>query len=663
MRQKLLGMLAVLFIWAFAAQPAEAKELYQYNSATNVYTISAKSGNITEAVNEALSEMHTSSARRGTLVIQPGEYQVNLISLDKSYVTIQAKDAVLKFMGSDINGQYLLKCTKNSTKGVIIEGGTWDGNKKASYIFNFNSESSPANNLTIRNCTLKNALDSNVRVAGGKNVLLEGITCTNTEYGCYFVKSSGINIKDSKVFDCEVGIDMRSMSGTNDIVNCEVTKCNRVGMQIKEKPTAVTITGGTCNSNDAGISLTTGAKLTMKGVDVSNNRSNGISPVGNKSKVTVLDISDCSFNNNGRHGVGAANYVEVTARNSQMNGNTSNGVMLRDYCTSKGLVNLTTNSNTLNGILIQGKSTCSVISGCTAMNNKTNGIMLVDVGVKLEKITASQNKSCGVYATSASKKTITIKNSVMKANANHGLYVGDKGALAVTGTKIQNNKVSGIESNGGTIKLTGKDNLISGNKKYGVCMRATSGAKGELKVSGATVTKNGSVGVYFYGNVTGYCEKATITDNLSGITVAEGANVKKLNSNVIKNSSQYGIAVYRGTGSKKTTLGQCKSNTLSNPKASYEIIHWSGTNVPAKLLVTAPVKIDAKVKAKKKAVTGTVTSGYKVTVSANGKKYSAKSASNNGAYSVKVPALKRGKNVEVRIQDSYKNTITASKSL
>lgn len=663
MKSKLFGLLAAVCFCILFVQPVKAEELYQYDSGTNVYTIRAKSGNITEAVNQALNVMQTSAAKRGTLVIQPGEYNVNLINLSKSYVTIKAEGATLKFMGSDVNGQYLIKCTKNATTGIILEGGIWDGNKKASYIFNFGSESKAASNLTIRNCTLKNAIDSNLRLVGGKNVLLENVSCTNTEYGIDIKKASGVKIKNSTIYTCEVGIDLRNLSGTNTIENCSVTRCNRVGMQIKEKPTAVTVTGGVCNQNATGISLTTGAKLTLKGIDVSNNRSNGISPVGSKTKKTILNISDSSFNNNGRHGVAAANYVEVTARDSEMNGNTSNGVMLRDYCSSKGLINLTTNSNTLNGILIQGKSTCSLISGCTALKNKSNGLMLVDVAVKLEKVNASQNKACGVFASSTARKNITIKNSTFKGNTNNGLYVSENGGLVISGTKIQNNKNSGIESNGGVIKLNGKSNTVSGNKKYGVCMRATDGAKGELQLSYATVSNNGNVGVCFYGNVTGYCVNATLTNNLTGILIADGANVKKINSNTIKDHSKYGISVYPSTSKKTTTLVQCKDNTLSNPKAANEIVFWSGAKVPAKFAVINPLKIDKTVKAGKKTVTGTVTSGYKVTVTANGRKYKAKKASTNGTYSVKASKLKRGKNVEVMITDYYKNKILASKKL
>lgn len=663
MRSKIFGLLAVVFFCMILVQPVKAEELYQCESGTNVYTIRAKSGNITEAVNEALEVMETSAARRGTLVIQPGEYSVNLINLNKSYVTIKAEGATLKFMGSDVNGQYLIKCTKNATTGIILDGGIWDGNKKASYILNFGSESNAASKLTIQNCTLKNAIDSNLRIVGGKNILLDKVSCTNTEYGIDIKKANGVKIKNSTIYSCEVGIDLRNLSGTNTIENCNVTRCNRVGMQIKEQPTAVTVTGGSCNMNATGISLTTGAKLTLKGIDVSNNRSNGISPVGTKAKKTILDISDSSFNNNGRHGVAAANYVEVTARDSEMNGNTSNGVMLRDYCSSKGLINLTTNSNTLNGILIQGKSTCSLISGCTALKNKSNGFMLMDIAVKLEKVNASQNKGCGVLASSASRRNITIKNSTFKGNSNHGLYVSENGGFVISNTKIQNNKKSGIESNGGVIKLNGKNNIVSGNKKYGVCMRAVEGEKGELQLSYATVSNNGDVGVCFYGNVTGYCVNASLTENLTGILVAEGANVKQINSNTIKDNSKYGIAVTRSTGKKKTTLSQCKSNTLSNPKAANEIVYWSGTKVPAKLSVINPLKIDKNVKARKKTVSGTVTSGYKVTVTANGKKYKAKSVSKNGTYSVKVSALKRGKNIEVMFTDYYKNKISTSKKL
>ena len=663
MKSKLLGILAVLCVWMVFAQPVKA-ESYQYDSAKNTYTIKATSGNITDAVNSALDAMNTSSANQGTLVIKPGTYSVNLIMLDKSYVTIKAKGATLKFMGSSMNGQYLIKCTNRSTTGIVIDGGTWDGNKKASYIFNFSSNSSPAKKLTVQNCTMMNAKDSNIRVDGGKEIVLDNITSAGSKYGVDIKRSSGVTVKDSSVYSCEAGIDMRSMVGTENIIeNCKVYKCSKVGMQIKDAPTVVTAKGGSCNDNYAGISLTTGAKMNLSGIDVSNNKSNGISPVGSKKKRTILNISDSSFNNNGSHGVAAALYVELTAKNSKMNGNASNGVMMRDYCTSKGLTNLVTNSNKANGILINDGSSCKLISGCTALKNKANGFMLQDITVKLERINASENKNCGVYVSAKSKKTITVKNAVMKKNANNGMYVCDKAGYIVSGTKIQNNKKSGIDSNGGFIKLNGKGNVISGNKKYGVCMRGLKGQKGDLRITNGTISGNKNAGVYFYGNVTGFCTKAVIKGNQTGITVAEGASVSKINSNTIKDNAQFGIAVYKSKSGKTTAMSQCSGNALSNPKASNEIKFWPGTRVPSKLKVTEPLTIDKNVKSGKKKVTGKVTAGYKVTVTANGKKINGKQASSNGAYSVTVPSLKSGKNVEVTILDSYRNKIFAVKKL
>ncbi len=663
MKRKLLGIMAVLCTWMVFAQPVKA-ESYQYDSASNTYTIKATSGNITDAVNSALDAMNTTSANQGTLVIKPGSYSVNLIMLDKSYVTIKAKGAALKFMGSSVNGQYLIKCTSQSTTGVVIDGGTWDGNKKASYIFNFSSSSSPAKKLTVQNCTLKNAKDSNIRVDGGKEIVLDNITSTGSKYGIDIKRSSGVTVKDSSVYSCEAGIDMRSMAGTENIIqDCKIYKCTKVGMQIKDAPTVVTAKGGSCNDNYAGISLTTGAKMNLSGIDVSNNKSNGISPVGSKKKRTVLNISDSSFNNNGRHGVAAALYVEVTAKNSQMNGNASNGVMMRDYCTSKGLTNLVTNANKANGILINDGSTCKIISGCTALKNKANGLMLQDVAVKLERVNASENKNCGVYVSAKAKKTITVKNSAMKKNANNGMYVCEKAGYVISGTKIQNNKKSGIDSNGGFIKLNGKGNTISGNKKYGVCMRGLNGQKGDLRITNGTISANKNAGVYFYGNVTGFCSSAVIKGNMTGITVAEGADVSKISSNTIKDNAQFGIAVYKSKSGKTTAMAQCSGNNLSNPKALNEIKFWPGTRVPSKLKVIEPVTIDKTVKSGKKKVTGRAASGYKVTVTANGRKFKAKQASSNGTYSVNVTALKSRKNVEVMIQDSYRNKITASKKM
>lgn len=658
-----LGILAMVFLWAMPVQTAEAADGYKYDSSTNTYIIEATSGNITEDVNDALDAMVTSTKKLGTLVIQPGSYEVNLINLKKSNVTITAEGATLKFMGSNVNGQYLVKCTNSTIKNVTIEGGTWDGNKKASNVFGFSGLGTKAGGITIQDCKVKNSIDANIRVNNGQNIVVKNVTTTNTEYGIYIEKATDVTLEKVQASACEVGVDLRKLNGTNSIKNTTVEKCTRVGMQIKDQPTVITMTGGSCNNNYAGISLTTGAKLTMKEVDVSNNKSNGISPVGNRDKKTVLNIYNSSFNNNGRHGVAGANYVEIYAKDSEMNGNSSNGVMLRDYCSSKGLINLTTNKNKMNGILIQGKSTCSKISGCVAMENGTNGLMLMDISTTLNKVTASKNKGCGVYNFSASTKTVTVTNSEISSNKSHGLSVSEKAGYAITKTTIQKNQVSGVESNGGTIKISGSGNKIANNKKYGVCMRAINGKTGKLYVSKATISKNGASGVYFYGNVTGYCINSKVTDNQNGILVAEGAKVSKLTSNTITNNTQYGIAVYRSKNGKTTTLTECKSNTLNNPGATKEIMYWTGTKVPNKLVVSEPIAINNTVKAGKTKVTGNAVAGCEVVVTANGKKYNAKKVAKNGIYSVKVAKLKAGKTVKVIITDSYKNKIMTQKKL
>lgn len=656
--RKIVGLLCImLFACVVNTQNVGAAQSdYVYDAATNSYTLQVKSGaNITDALTSALDAAVGTEGNPAQIVIPSGSYSINLVKVTKSYVTISAEGATIKFAGSTSSGQFVLKATDASTTGVKISGGTWDGNSKASVIFQFGGDSVTTNNLTIENCTVKNA-DQNVKVNKGNNITFSKVTFANANYGISVSNTKNLTMTGCSATDNTFGYGLRTLSGTNTLENCTATANSTDGLQIKEKGTSVTIKGGSYNNNTKnGISMTAGTTVTMNGVDVSNNKSNGISPVGSTSSKTVLIAANCKFNKNGRHGVAGDSGATINVTDSEANNNTANGIMLNKKCTSTGIAGCTTNGNGGTGILIQDGSSCSSVKNCTSNNNKNIGITLTDVTTTVENCTVNNNQKHGINIANKAgynaAKKVTIKNTQCNGNKSVGITITDKKTVVVTDSEASNNSSSGIETKGASLTIRGS--TFSGNGKYGIVARA-----GKLNINKATVSKNKSEGIYYTGtNVSGYCTNSKIVGNKVGISLYQGITISKLNGNTISNSKQYGM-LCGGEKGHKAVIKQCKNNKFSNPNAKAEISCYGKVTLPSTVKAQKPVTFGKKVKAGAKTVTGTATAGQTIKVTVGKKNYTVKV--NGGKFTVKSGKLKRGTKIKAVIIDKSKNTFTAS---
>lgn len=642
---------------------AETGDGYVYEETTNVYTISQTSGNITDALGNALTAATGTIAKPATIRIQSGTYSISLVKVQKSNIIIDATGATVNFIGSSASGQYVLKATDTSVSNVTIKGGTWDGKGLASIVFHFAGESVKPSNLTFADCTVTGGNDSNIRLANATGVTMTNVMVSGSNYGMMIKNCKNIKFTDCTTKENNIGYGVRESGGDNVFTNCTITANAIDGLQVKDVGTVLTLKGGNYIKNGKnGISATTGATLTMDGVNVSDNESNGISPVGSKTTTTTIKITDSTFNNNGRHGVAADSYVTITMDRCIANGNVSNGIILNKGCKSSGLTNITAKQNGSSGILVQGKSTCSKISDVVCNNNKKLGISLENVTITLTNCETKKNKKHGIFISGTSTNTVKIKNCVANDNGSMGIIVantGTKKKVVVSKTQACANGVSGLESYAKTTQITGKGNVFKDNKKHGIAARS-----GKLNISKAEITGNGANGVFYVGQKTGgYCTNSTISNNKSGITLSEGATVTKIQSNTLENNSQYGICLYEGVGSKKTTLKNCKKNTFIGGKSSTRFIaYWEGVSVPSKLKATKVLTIANSVKKGKSKITGTFTAGSKVSAKINGKTYTAK-ANSDGKYTIKTKKLKAGTRLSVYAQDSYKNKFMAVKTL
>lgn len=581
----LMGICLTVLLAAGITVPVKA-EGYTYQSESNLYLISQTSGNVTQAVNEALAAAQGSAQTPAVIRLAPGTYQVGSISVKNSNVLLDVTDVVLQ---SDGSATSMLRIADGAVAGVTIKGGKWEAAGAVKMAFFISGTKGRIQNLTLDGCEVYGAGETNVRIEGVSGLTLNKLNVHDSGYGLLVLDATDIVAQECVGSANNLGLAFRDAKGV--LSQCQAFANSQDGLQIKESNADIVLNGGSFSKNSKnGISLTTGAKLKMSGVNVSDNESNGISPVGAKGMQTALTADQCAFDRNGRHGVAADKYIAVNLTDCTANNNRANGVYLNDHCTSTGLIRITANGNGKtngstggSGILIQNSSTCQGIKDCSCDNNSKLGISLQDVTTSVENCSISGNGKHGLFLSGKEKAKVAVESCVINGNKTNGIMTSGNKTVQVKKTTISKSGNCGIEAQDCTIKVTGKGNTISGSKKHGIVSRA-----GKLIVSDAVVENNKNYGVYFEGVSKGSsCVNSKIRNNLVGITLSASAVVDKVSGNTIANNSKYNLMLYAGKGKNKTTLKACKKNKFSvKKKTGYQISFEKDTKVPAGIKVT-----------------------------------------------------------------------------
>lgn len=576
-----------VFSVCLAAGPAVVKaEGYTYQSASNTYLISSTQGDVTDAVREALAAAQGSAAAPAVIRLQPGSYQVANIDIRKSNVTLDFTGSVLKGTGT---GNNMLRIADGAVSNVKIQGGKWQAAGTEKFAFFISGAKDSIRNLTLDGCEVSGAAETNIRIDAVDGLILRKIHVHDSGYGLLVLNSTDMKAQECIATKNNFGLAFRGASGT--LTDAQAADNKQDGLQVKDKGADIAVNGGSfCRNGKNGISLTSGAKMTMTLVKVFDNQSNGISPVGAKGLDTVLTAKDVVFSGNGRHGVAADAYVTVSLTDCEANNNKANGVFLNNYSTGRKLENITAVGNGGSaqggtGILIQNGSSCSKIEGCVCNSNKKLGISLDGVSTVLSNCSLQKNEKHGLFLTGKgkTKAKVTVKDCEIAENKNNGITALANNTVDVKNTNITDNGNCGIETTDCTVKVTGKGNVSSGNGKNGIVCRG-----GKLLVSKAVVENNKNYGVRFDGCAAGsYCIKSTIRGNLAGISITSGAVVNKVSGNVIANNRKYNMVLYVGQGKKKTTLKACAKNQFSvKKKAGCQIYLENKTKAPAKIKST-----------------------------------------------------------------------------
>lgn len=229
----------------------------------------------------------------------------------------------------------------------------------------------------------------------------------------------------------------------------------------------------THDNSEAGINLVKASAGTIEKNTISGNGKHGISTdtesSGSGPKTCTVD----KVNNNKITGNGKkALYVETGYTVKQVSGNTMTG--------------------NENGICVEAKA---IVKGIAKNNISKNKVNIVSTGSKALAVIGASNK---------------ISNASDKGSGN-GITL----------------------SKGGTVKITGKNNVISGNKKNGISLVGKSTLT--ITGTGTKVSKNGNMGIGVYEKSKATFKKVTFGKNKKfALYVQKGAKAKYSGCNLSK---------------------------------------------------------------------------------------------------------------------------------
>lgn len=469
----------------------------------------------------------------------------------------------------------------------------------------------------IKNCTVSNNKDEGVTCNTSKvtavNLAAEG----NTNQGLVCADKSDVTVSGATITRNHkhgvqvTGSSKLKMDNAADVLN--VSRNNWSGVSVAKK-SSLTITGGQFDNNGQsvkttkegelghGIGVYEGSKAVITDITANNNKVCGLSPFG---KNVAVSISNSNLSNNGRHGIGGRQNIDLTVKKCTINGNKLHGIMANDK------------------------------SKMTISDTKANS-----------------NGKCGICVGESSKAT--IKKSTTSSNMQEGIYVYDKSNAKITNCVSASNKKCGITTNeNADVKIS--DTVFEKNKMYGVNIKG-----GKADIQKCTIKKNKKSGVQIKKSDAGKKKEAAKVSNLSGNKVSangeygiyvNASTIDSMQKNTITDHTKCGIGLY-----KKSTAKKIKKNELSNTKGREVYVEPAcKTNVA----ITPSVVID-KVKKNATKIKGSALKKAEITVTASKNNYTGKAGA-SGKFTVKTAKLAKGTTITVKAKDTgnniYKNSI------
>lgn len=290
---------------------------------------------------------------------------------------------------------------------------------------------------SLQNCTVSGCGTEGVNVNKGTATLTNCLITGNGRqqqtalynsigYGVHILNGAKVTMRGGKV-NSNLGYGVLCGNGTLDVQGSAQSYAEFMynawsGLSFSGRKTAITMNYARCSENGHdpkgnsegqnghGLGVTDGAKGTVRNSIFDNNGVCGVSLFGTGA---VLDISGCTANNNGRHGIGGRRGVTLTASQMTLNGNAWHGIMLLDNSTGQ-MNNITASNNTKFGLDIGQTTKPVAVNGCRTDGNND-----------------------GVYIYSA--RNVQVRNTTARGNVRYGLYVAKDASAALSGNNFTGN--------------------------------------------------------------------------------------------------------------------------------------------------------------------------------------------------------------------------------
>lgn len=539
------------------------------------------------------------------IYIPKGTYYVDkTLKIYSNTHVILHEDAIIRRMDSAVDKMLLHNVDQDGqmnqiggydmSQNITLEGGTWDGGNielatKGTNVLRFDH----AENITIKNCTVKNTYDCHImEMVGIKNGLIEGCTFTGFRYKKgkskdYTYAREAIQLESAWTSNESDLTDTKSAWAKGSVIDgtsCQqfVVKNNyfidmpcgvgqhRYTKSGKYRNQDITITGNVFECANTykycKIAITASG---MNNLTITNNTVKG--PY--RFAVHVIASDDVKIENNTAQNmsingimVDSGNVTSIrknTIKNTKKHGIAVGGGTVKD------IVDNTISGTKLNGINV-AEGTITNIKNNKVTSAGKHGISLAGATTNqpggtitnVSQNTISKAKENGICVDAGKIKNIT-KNKI-KSSGKHGISVtgSNKAKKCVKITNISENIIStakqnGIVANAGKITCI-KKNTIKSVKKHGISIIGGTVGSGKKESNGIlnnTVTGCGQNGVTVSGTgvvsaITG--NKLTSLKN-NGISLTGKPKVYWIQKNVIKKCSKHGI--WNGTTAKPKMSG------------------------------------------------------------------------------------------------------------
>lgn len=540
---------AGMLLHADQAQASSASN-YDYNVITdaeekvNPKDKVSDSKGIQSVLNKAIG-----SKKEITIYFPAGTYNIDkTLRVYSNTHLILDKDAVLYRMDSWIDREVLFNVDQNSkrdvvgkynmSKNITIEGGTIDGGNtakatKGTDVVRFDH----AENITVKNCTIKNTYDCHIlELVGVKNGVVQGCTFTGFRYkkgkeNNYTYAREAIQIETAWKTNGEPWARGSVIDGTScKNVVIDNNKFNDIPCGVGQHRHTK---DGTHRNEDITITNNT---LTCS----TKNKAAKIA-------ITCIGINNLTVKNNTVKGPYQFAMHVMVADGVVIEGNQADGMKKNGIMVDSGK-NVVISNNTLKNIAKHGISigggTVKKVSGNKITNVKWNGISVDDGKVtSITGNTINKAKKHGISIIDIhGKADCSLKNisdNNISNTGENGICINKAKVTNVNGNTLKTIKKSGIVLIAGSIG-SGKSrtkgvqgNTITGCKQHGiVAMSGTISSIGKNKISNMGVN-----GISLSGNSKVYY----IIKN----------NIKKCKRNGIFNGSTYTkIKMQGNTGQK-----------------------------------------------------------------------------------------------------------------